>query len=355
MARRARGALLALLCLLPTGVAAAQPTAVAAEPGAVTEERARVFDALVDVFRRHYWDEDRLDWDAWAAAHRDRVLAAATRAEFDRLLTEMVAEVGDNHSNWLGLVRYADPERLPVGWVAARPHAEMLDPVTGYLLLPSLEPEGIGASAHQLLRQLVEQGAEALVLDLRSNAGGRLAELGLVLGAFQEGPWVRAESRGRPVWVGSYARSQQRGRSVLAAPSGALLAERTVERPAVFRGEVVVIVDGRSASAAEVAALALQRSGRAVIVGEGTPGSLEAVRAFDLPDGSRVVVAVARLVGADGRPFTAGVVPDVTATGSPAQLARGHDAPLAAALRVLKRSPFTPERYFSAPAGAARP
>ncbi len=75
--------------------------ALAAEkPG---EERGRVFDALVDLFRDYYWKSDHLDWDAWGARHREAALAAEQRVVFDAVMRRMVAEVGDDHSRWLGL------------------------------------------------------------------------------------------------------------------------------------------------------------------------------------------------------------------------------------------------------------
>lgn len=68
-----------------------------------TSERAHVFEALVDLFRDYYWEPDHLDWDAWADRHRAAALAADQRVVFDAVMRRMVAEVGDDHSRWLGL------------------------------------------------------------------------------------------------------------------------------------------------------------------------------------------------------------------------------------------------------------
>lgn len=424
-------ATLALVALL--GVASAQ------DLWRTEEGRGRVFDAVVDVFREHYWDEAHLDWGGWSARYREAALSADSRPAFDSVFRRMVDELDDGHSSWLGLalrtgerVEVAPRPRfgftggfLPgVGVVlervfpgtpaeaaglrrgdvlervdaldlrglehehaataglaraargdAARAdvrrgrrrftvrlaatrldeealheavQAEMLTPDVGYLYLPSFKPEGVGEAAHRELARLQGAGAEALVLDLRGNLGGRLGELGLLLGAFVEGPWGRAVSRGEVVWEGRFERDPGRdvGVSVLARPGGGEVFRREVAAPVRFDGRVVVLVDGHNSSAGEIAALALHELGRALVVGERTAGNVEAVRGFDLPDGSLVMVAVANLEGAAGGSFARGVRPDVAARTDLAELARGYDAPLAEALRLLKDLPFTPRRFF---------
>ena len=85
----------------------------------------------------------------------------------------------------------------PVYWaeVQGLPQAEMLDATTGYLYMPTFNTPRVAEEVHRLLTDLEAQGARSLVLDLRGNLGGRLSELGLVLGAFVEGPWAQAVSR----------------------------------------------------------------------------------------------------------------------------------------------------------------
>lgn len=104
--------LLALALVACLGLAAhafaSEPQLAAPPLGALsaaqpTGDRARVFEALVDLFRDYYWDPDRLDWDAWADRHRAAALAADQRVVFDAVMRRMVAEVGDDHSRWLGL------------------------------------------------------------------------------------------------------------------------------------------------------------------------------------------------------------------------------------------------------------
>ena len=226
------------------------------------------------------------------------------------------------------------------------PQAQMLDADLGYIYLPSFNRVEIGERFHSLLADLQEQGMSKLILDLRGNPGGRIGELGLTLGAFVEGSWARATSRGEIVWEGHYEVQDEVGSAWLEDGNGRVLLRRFVRQPARFRGPLVVIVDRSNSSAGELAALVLQEQGVAQVVGEQTGGNVEAVQSFDLPDGSVVMVAVANLEGASGLDFSRGVTPDVNAQGDLRDLARGYDAPLAQAIRLLRDLPFTPNRFF---------
>ncbi len=240
----------------------------------------------------------------------------------------------------------------PVPWldVATRPYAVMLDAEVGYLHVPTFNEGGVGVAVHRALHELEAAGARALVLDLRGNLGGRLVEAGLLVGAFLEGTWARATARGELAWVATTAfegpRATAGAVSQLVEPGGVVIGEARVERPAWFGGPMVVVVGSETASAGEIVAGALLGAGRARVVGETTQGNVEAVRAFVLSDGSRVLVAIAQVEGADGAALDGGVAPEVTARASVLDLARGVDPPIAEALRLLGRLPFTPGRWF---------
>ncbi len=238
------------------------------------------------------------------------------------------------------------PRQLDLFEIAALPQAEMLDAKVGYLYIPSFEPMGLASEVHRLVRELELAGAKSIVLDLRGNLGGRLGELGLVLGAFIEGPWAQAFSRGSVVWRGRYYRDADLGQNVLEEPDGGMLRVDDLTDPVSFGGSLVVMVNRNNSSAGEIAALVLQDLGRATVIGEPTAGNVEAIRNFNLPDGSQVLVAVANVQAVSGTNFGAGVVPEVEAVEDLAGLARGYDAPLAEALRILHQLPFTPNKFF---------
>lgn len=234
---------------------------------------------------------------------------------------------------------------------AQMPYAVMLDASVGYLHVPSFNLVGVGSATHRAVRGLAEQGARALVLDLRGNLGGRLVEAGLTIGLFLDGSWAQAMARGEPAWYADYqlersAGGRLLGVSRLRTQGGRSLAETRISDPYRFQGPVVVITGSESTSAAEIVAMVLVRSGLARSVGEATAGNVEAVRSFELFDGSGVLVAVANLQGMDGEAFESGVRPEIEASASVRDLARGQDPPVSEARRLLGGLPFTPGRYF---------
>ena len=98
----------------------------------------------------------------------------------------------------------------------------------------------------KLLRRLMKEKIEGLVLDLRSNGGGSLEEAIKLTGLFiQAGPVVQAKDwRDNITWR-----------------------ECENERP-VYDGPMIVLTDKASASASEILAAALQDTRRALIVGD---------------------------------------------------------------------------------------
>jgi carboxyl-terminal processing protease len=149
-----------------------------------------------------------------------------------------------------------------------------------------------GLAPATLTRHPVRGPVRGIVIDLRGNRGGRLntavAATELVLGK------------------GVIATTA--GRNPMAAHTwSADVGDKAGDRP------IVVLVDGRTASAAEVMAAALSDQGRAVVVGSATLGKglVQAVKS-DLPDDGELFVSWSRLFAPDGWPLQGlGVLPQV--------------------------------------------
>lgn len=78
-----------------------------------------------------------------------------------------------------------------------------------------------------------------------------------------------------------------------------------------FTGTVVVLVDGETASAAEIVAGALQDGG-ATVIGKATFGKAIIQNTYVLPDGSALKLTVARYLTPHGRDLSQkGLIPDV--------------------------------------------
>jgi carboxyl-terminal processing protease len=135
------------------------------------------------------------------------------------------------------------------------------------------------------------EGLLGLLLDLRDNPGGLLDQAVLVADEFlAAGPIVSTRGRG--------------GRELALAS-----ARKLGTRPDF---PIVVLVNGFTASAAEIVAGALQDHGRALIVGTRSFGKGSVQNVIDLPDHSALKLTIARYYTPRGRSIQAqGIEPDV--------------------------------------------
>lgn len=162
----------------------------------------------------------------------------------------------------------------------------------GYLRIPTFEVRGTAAEVETALRKLLDGSPlKGLILDVRGNGGGLLVEGLRILGQFVSGPV--GEFRGRD------------SADPFVASRGSLY-ENLKSVP------LVVLVDGSSASMAEIFAGSLQASGRAKVVGVRSSANTEVVTNMSLFDGSSLWLAIGDYYLSNGtRLGVSGVVPDV--------------------------------------------
>lgn len=174
-------------------------------------------------------------------------------------------------------------------------------------------------------RQLLEKGAEGIVLDLRQDPGGLVSEAVGAAGVFlPEGTAVvTTEGRNSP-------------RRTL----------RTSTDPVSSVTPMVVLVDRNSASSSEIVAGALRDAGRATLVGERTFGKALVQSTRLLRDGGALKLTTARYLTPDGYDLAErGLPPAVRAVDDPATA--DDEALDAATEEVLEE--------IRAPDGAATP
>ena len=146
----------------------------------------------------------------------------------------------------------------------------------------------------RLIADMKARNVDGIVLDLRNNGGGSLAEAVEMTGLFfASGPVVQVR--------------ESRGVQVLQDPDPDVL----------YRGPLVVLVNRRSASASEILAAALQDYGRAVIVGDSKTHGKGTVQSWQPLDerksslGSIKVTTHSFYRVAGGSTQLKGVVPDI--------------------------------------------
>ncbi|MCU0702938.1 MAG: S41 family peptidase [Fimbriiglobus sp.] len=124
-----------------------------------------------------------------------------------------------------------------------------------------------GKEMEAAVKEVVAAGAKGLVLDLRNNPGGLLRVAEQISDLFLAGGKI-VLTRDR----------HDTGRDVKAKNDGAAW-----EDPGKL--PMAVLLNGNSASAAEIVAAALQDNGRAVVVGERSYGKGSVQRSIESPDG----------------------------------------------------------------------
>ena len=164
---------------------------------------------------------------------------------------------------------------------------EMLSGNVGLVTIENFDAR-CASETRQAVESLLEQGAQALIFDVRNNPGGYAAELVKVLDML-----LPAGEVFRTVDYTGKERVDHSDEECLDVP-------------------MAVLVNENSYSAAEFFAAALQEYEKAVIVGEQTVGKGYFQNTFRLPDGSAVGLSTGKYFTPKGRNLAGvGVTPDV--------------------------------------------
>ena len=151
----------------------------------------------------------------------------------------------------------------------------------GVLRINSLD-EGEAADVKARLQDLVKQGAQKIVIDLRSVAGGEIQE-GVTVANF----FIRDGAIAKTI-----GREQKILKSFDADPKVAL-----------FSGPASVVIDSGTAGAAEVIASAFVEAKRGDVVGEKSFGAGAEQELFTLRDGDGLLLTTAKWASGSSKPF----------------------------------------------------
>lgn len=164
--------------------------------------------------------------------------------------------------------------------VDAVPFYKMIDDKTGFIVLAKFNKKA-SAQTKEALEKLKEQGAERIILDLRSNPGGLLIESIDIVNLFVPKGEVIVVTKSK---VKKYNREY-----------------KTRKEPVDTEIPLVVLVNGRSASASEIVSGALQDLDRAVVIGARSFGKGLVQQPKKLTYGTQLKVTISRYHTPSGR------------------------------------------------------
>ena len=147
------------------------------------------------------------------------------------------------------------------------------------------------------IKALSAQGMRGLIIDLRGNPGGRLDTAARMAEVFLE-----------------------KGQTILTVQSRRGVEEVFQSRGAkqAYRGPVVILIDGNSASASEILAGAMRDHGRALLVGQKSYGKGSVQSVIGFPGGDGLKLTSARYLLPNGEAINGtGVYPDITVESTP--------------------------------------
>ena len=164
--------------------------------------------------------------------------------------------------------------------IDAVPHFSMVDDKTGYIVLSKFNNKA-SAQTGYALKDLKAQGAERIILDLRGNLGGLLLEAINIVNLFVPKGQLVVTTKSK---VKKFNRSYY-----------------TQREPIDTEIPVVVLINGRSASASEIVSGSLQDLDRAVIVGSRSFGKGLVQRPKPLTYGTQLKITISRYYTPSGR------------------------------------------------------
>ncbi len=164
--------------------------------------------------------------------------------------------------------------------IKAVPFFGKVDDKTGYIVLSQFNKKA-SLETKEALEQLKKEGAERIILDLRGNPGGLLNEAVNICNLF-----VPKDE----IIVTTKSKIEKHNNTY-----------KTTREPIDTEIPLVIIVDGKSASASEIVSGALQDLDRAVIIGSRSFGKGLVQRPVDLTYGTQIKITISRYYTPSGR------------------------------------------------------
>ena len=217
-------------------------------------------------------------------------------AQGDRIPNDLTSYVSDNLRGEPGTLCVIKVERptsdstyVPMEFKITRgtirtnpvPYYGMLNDSIGFIYISTFSVEGCSKEIKRAFIELKQQGATSMVLDVRSNGGGLLSEAVNVVNFFVP--------KGKEI-VKTKGKFKQMD-----------YVYRTTNEPIDLEIPMAVLVDGGTASAAEILSGSLQDLDRAVVIGNRTYGKGLVQTLRNLPYNSSMKITTAKYYIPSGR------------------------------------------------------
>jgi len=160
------------------------------------------------------------------------------------------------------------------------PFHKMIDDEVGYMAFVKFNKKA-SARVKEVYDELKEDGMKKLIIDVRSNPGGLLNEVVKIVNYFVPKDQIVVTTKSKvKKWSNTY---------------------KTKNEPIDLEIPIVILVNGRSASASEILAGSLQDLDRAVVIGERSFGKGLVQRTRRLPYGTQMKLTISKYYTPSGR------------------------------------------------------
>lgn len=290
----------------------------------------KLYDEIWTMLNGIFIDEKRLhDWDSWRYRFDELITSKESAMRF---ASEMIASLNDNYTELVvkpsavAATRSEQTSDVATTATASQPDVvAMLSPSKiGYVRIRSFDREDLT----ELMAVEVAKIAECtgVILDLRSNSGGRMQQALECCGFFlREGLLGSTELRHPQGLVKrKYFVNEGQFYQIETMPDGTTTTNFGIRQKPILAGKpIVLIINGRTASASELMVAAIVQNGevgKVHMVGSGvTPGKGIGQAEFDLRYNKKAALRITRVrwlapggdwVGDCGQTVSNGIEPD---------------------------------------------
>ena len=268
------------------------------------------FNAAVLAIRQKAYKANNVDWDLILSNTHERVQASHSVGDIHPLIRYVLRALGDDHSHLITPSYGEDiaPEDAPDFGAYITPQGY------AYVNVPSCGPaEDLGQSyanrIHENIKRLDEIAhPTGWIVDMRKNYGGNMwpmiAGLGPLLGNGEHGSFI--DSSGKKDSI-TYINGEARYNDEVL---------NQIDEPYSIEGQppaIAVLTSKDTASAGEIALIALLGHENVKVFGEATCGVPTANAGISLADGSTLLVTTSITADRRGRTYSSRIHPDVEA------------------------------------------